>query len=455
MKLQAIASLLFLLAGHGLPQAWHSNADPELAGQVQLEIVNTSLLSYSTSKVVLGLTLSISSRRDLTLEQIILSGLRINGLPVYAAPVKQRLELHSSVKTLLPDPLPVTVYLRDLDSVSPLIQAVSNGHTTLDGIAYATVRVNPLAAMLIFSRSVDIAISIHEDVLPFTVPGGQMARSAALLGLRTADKALHTISETVTSGKDWASGFRRDVMKQYAPHLMLACAHFELRDAQGNAIPLEWCGVALATAPDLLLVPREAIEPWKFDAEIADAIHSNHFSLNHSSYDLWLWPASATLKKSGELNSEAAMRLSKKQLSVVKMPDRDERKILALEDSGKTRKISVARRDSSSDLALLQVAKSAGAFGALQAVENSSTSEWGSVALFRFRDGMREGSAVPELIVMPAKKNGTRIELGELVDSSVFGSPIVAAEGVIGIVQDQNSGVTWDEAAGVLKLGKR
>jgi len=38
------------------------------------------------------------------------------------------------------------------------------------------------------------------------------------------------------------------------------------------------------------------------------------------------------------------------------------------------------------------------------------------------------------------------------VDNSIFGSPIVAPGGVIGIVQDENSGVAWPEAAKVLKL---
>jgi hypothetical protein len=452
---QATASLLLLLISTGWAQSVHSNADAELASQMQLEIVDTKLVDYSATKVVLGFTLSISSKRDLMLEQIVLSGLRLNGLPLYAAPIKQRLQLHSGDKTLLADPLPVTVYLRDLDSVSPLMRAVSTGHTTLDGTAYATVRVNPFAAMLLFSRSVEVAISLHEDMLPFTIPGGQIAKSATLVILEAAEKYLRKMSTNVVNAKDSASAFRRDVMKQYVPHLMLACAHFELRDPQSNVTPFEWCGVALTTAPDLLLIPREAIEPWRFDTDIADAIHGKHFSLNSASYDLWLWPAPTAVQKSGALNADAALRLSRKQFSVIRMPDRDEHKIRAIEDSGKTTKISVARRDSSSDLALLRVAKSPQTFGALQAVENPAVTEWDSVALFRFREGMRGSAADPELIIVPAKKNGTRIELGELVDSSVFGSPIVSSEGVIGIVQDQSSGVAWGEAARVLRLGKR
>src|SRR5215467_5000062 len=143
VKSYPIAVVVFILLVGGLAQAAQSDIGPDLNGQVQLQIVNTSLVSYSASKLVLGITLAMSSKRDLTVEQIVLTGLRLNGLPLYAAPIKQRLQLHSDEKMLLHDPLPVTVYFRDLDTVSPLAKAIATGHTTVDGTAYATVRVNP------------------------------------------------------------------------------------------------------------------------------------------------------------------------------------------------------------------------------------------------------------------------------------------------------------------------
>jgi len=449
-KLIFASAILLVLSGSCLAQ---SEAGPDLNGQVQLQIVNTSLLSYSASKLVLGITLAMSSKRDLTVEQIVLTGLRLNGLPLYAAPVKQRLQLRPGDKTLLPAPLAVTVYLRDLDSISPLEQAISSGHTSLDGTAYATVRVNPIAALLLFSRHVEVAMSLHEDLLPFTIPGGQVVKNTALTILHTTDKALHAISSSVSTGKDLSSSFRRETTDQYVPHLMLVSAHYELRDPQGKTSNVEWHGVAVGTAPDLLLVPREAIEPWKFDPEIADAIQSKKLSLNTGSYDLWLWQAYPTdLVRSNELNADDALRLSKKDFSIVRMPDRDERKIMVVEDSGKTRKISVEKRDSPSDMVLLQLAKSRRNFDALHVADDPHATEWDSVALFRFPGGKHTSS--PELIVIPAKRNGNRIELGELVDNSIFGSPIVAPEGVIGIVQNESSGVAWSEAARALRLNK-
>jgi hypothetical protein len=446
-----LLAALLLVARNAFPQ---SDTDSDFSGQLQIDIVKTSLADYSTTKLVLGLTLAVTSKRDVTLDQILLADLRINGLPVYAAPVTSRLQLKANNKTTLSDPLPVTIYLRDLDSVSPLQDALASGHATLDGTAYASVHLNVLEKVVLLGKHVDVAVNIHEEV-PFTVPGGTVAKTTATVLLEGTDKAMRAISNTVESGRNRASGFRHSMMTDYAPRVLLAYARFELRDSQGQTTVSDWHGVAVALSPDLLVVPREAIEPWKFDADIADAIGSKRLTLNKSSYDLWLWPTSASvLNSKKELNGDTALRLSKQQFSVVRLPDQDEQKMLALESSGKTQKISLLKRDSSSDLALLHLTRPDSKLDRLSTADSSSATDWNSVALFRFRDGVQNSPASPELIVVSAKRNGNRIELGELVDSSAFGSPIVAPEGVIGIVQNQNSGVAWPEAARVLKLEK-
>jgi hypothetical protein len=449
-SLLLVTALVLLPAPRVLPQ----DAPPDLKGQMQVDVVKTSLTAYSPTKLVLGLTLAVTSKRDVTLDQLVLSDLRMNGLPIYAAPVSSRLQLKAGSKTVLPDPLPVTIYLRDLDSVAPVQDALGSGDAILDGTAYASVHLNVLEKIALLSGHVDVAMDIHQEV-PFTIPGGAVAKTTALVLLHGADKALRTVSSTVDSGRNWASGFRHDMMKSYAPRVLLAYSRFELHDPDGQTVTSDWHGVAVALGPDLLIVPREAIEPWKFDPEISDAIGSKRLSLDRSSYDLWLWPASAkVLGANRQLNGGTALRLSKKQFSILKLPDQDQHKMLAVDDSGKTQKINLEKRDSSSDLALLQITQPDSKLALLQTADHPSVTEWDSVAVFRFRDGVSGSSAEPELIVVPAKRDGTRIQLGELVDSSAFGSPIVAPEGVIGIVQDQSSGVAWSEAARVLKLEK-
>jgi hypothetical protein len=120
-----------------------------------------------------------------------------------------------------------------------------------------------------------------------------------------------------------------------------------------------------------------------------------------------------------------------------------------VEDTGRPHKVPVEKRESASNLALLEVAGSNPHLEALRVAGDSSVTNWETVAVFRFRRGSRGGSADPELVL-----NGNRIELGETVDSSAFGSPIVTADGVIGVVQDENGGAAWAEVARVLKLDK-
>ena len=44
-----------------------------------------------------------------------------------------------------------------------------------------------------------------------------------------------------------------------------------------------------------------------------------------------------------------------------------------------------------------------------------------------------------------------RIRFAVNVDSTVFGSPIIAADGIIGMVQDESSGIPWSEIARTVK----
>src|SRR5947209_1555548 len=75
------AALLLAALGRGAPAIAQEQPVQADFGDVQVEVVKSSLLNYSSSKLVIGLTLNVGSQRDLTVEQIRFSDLRINGLP--------------------------------------------------------------------------------------------------------------------------------------------------------------------------------------------------------------------------------------------------------------------------------------------------------------------------------------------------------------------------------------
>ena len=65
---------------------------------------------------------------------------------------------------------------------------------------------------------------------------------------------------------------------------------------------------------------------------------------------------------------------------------------------------------------------------------------WEQVALFRLREDPATKKPSVEVLQMKAAKDGKGIHLSDPVDAAVFGSPIVTPDGVIGLVQDEQSG---------------
>ena len=65
---------------------------------------------------------------------------------------------------------------------------------------------------------------------------------------------------------------------------------------------------------------------------------------------------------------------------------------------------------------------------------------WEQVVVFRQRSEAVSGKPFVEALALGARRDGKGIRLSEPVDAAVFGSPIVAPEGVIGLVQDEQTG---------------
>lgn len=187
--------LLITLAISSAGFAQSSSRD-NFADQVRIRVVNLTLEDLSTTKLVIGVGLAANSDRNVTVDQLVLSGLRVNGIPIYAAPLKRRFKLRSDATVILPEPLRVTVYLRDLDSLEPLRNAISDGHATLDGVAVVHVPLNPLARLMLLSKDAEVTTALHQQV-PFSVPGGPLAATSMVKILDLADAALKALDSAM------------------------------------------------------------------------------------------------------------------------------------------------------------------------------------------------------------------------------------------------------------------
>jgi hypothetical protein len=99
------------------------------------------------------------------------------------------------------------------------------------------------------------------------------------------------------------------------------------------------------------------------------------------------------------------------------------------------------RRASPTSLAVLTLhaPPAAPALAAASAVVAAQDS-WEHVAVFRLRQDAVTRRPSVDVLQLGARRDGLGIHLSEPVDGAVFGSPIVTPDGVIGLVQDEQTG---------------
>lgn len=195
LRNSALMAMFFMAAGVCLPQ---STANGDFAHEFQVRIANLTLQSFSTDKLVIGVGLAANAPRNVTVDEILLSGLQLNGVPIYVAPVRHRFKLRNDRSVTLPEQLQVTVYLRDLASLQPLRDAICNGYATLSGVALVHVVLNPLERLILLSSHAEVSTSLHQQV-PFNIPGGRLAGTSLIKMLDVAEAAFKAVDSTVTS----------------------------------------------------------------------------------------------------------------------------------------------------------------------------------------------------------------------------------------------------------------
>jgi hypothetical protein len=187
-----------------------------------------------------------------------------------------------------------------------------------------------------------------------------------------------------------------------------------------------------------VVTTAEALAPWKYDAEFLGAVQSGADKLVKDSQEILLRPVGL-----GD-----PLRLSAKDFTVDLRGTPEEDKLIAVAGGGHG-KIQVLRRSSPTSLAVLtlqpQPAAAPGVVGAAAGLASATAAvvaqdAWDQVVIFRLREDAVTKKPSVEALQMKARREGKGIHLSEPVDAAVFGSPIVTPAGVIGLVQDEQTG---------------
>jgi len=417
-------------------------ADTAVAKHVHPEVTGVSLDTIDSDKAVLNVGLNVTADRDLDLDQIKVTRLRLNGMPVFASPLQGPIHLVAKTPWAAPKPLQITIYLRDLTSIDPLATAVNTGTLTVDGEVFAQIKLGFMARMALMSSNALVPVKLHQEV-KLEIPGGSFGKMGAGMLLQGAGVALAQMKGKVDG---LAGGLRATVRGAQLPRVAAITTSYSVQDSSGKITRMVWNGTGFLLDAHHLVVVAEALEPWEFDPDLQLAVKAKLVKVNPDN------SLGIVAEIPGESGPPQALNLGRELSIVTRGSLKSHEVMVPSEKGGMPVKAQIADRTAAPNVAILSVSSDAFVRTVATEVSVDTASHWDQVAVLRPAHGEDTRMNETEILLLPAKLQDGRISLGTSVDSDVFGSPIFSADGLVGVVQDEASGLAWPEAAKTLKL---
>jgi hypothetical protein len=291
----------------------------------------------------------------------------------------------------------------------------------------ADVRLNTLEKLALHTQHPSVAITLNQEV-PVDLGGKALERKIELTILEVIDTGIKAKAMANKYIQGMEPQWIRDLMVNGQANLFAVESSYTL--TQGDAsYPVTSMQLGFRINPSQVVTTAEAEMPWKYDAEFLDAVQSGAVKMVKNSLVMQLQP----------IVQGDPLRLSAKDFTVDVRGTAEDDSVIAV--SGKHSKMKVLRRASPGTLALLTLltpptSQALSAATAAVAAQDS----WEHVAVFRLRVDAATKKLSVDVLQLAARRDGQGIRLSEPVDAAVYGSPISTPDGVIGLVQDEQSG---------------
>lgn len=418
----------------------------------QFHIDKVELLDVAADRIRFAVSPSITPTQQVRVRLITFYGLRINRLPVFAPPVTEELQFQPGARVSLRRPMQVTIYLRDLDTLQPLIEMVRSEKVHFEGSALVEARLDLLPSLLLRKRTAHAPVRFQAD-LSLYIPGGTSLQSQALQILTAADKGRGYVEKTLLTllGTD---ATRKRLQETFAPSIWFAVARYELTDSNHNRYPMEKAGVAFRVNETKFVTVRELAEPWKFDADIALKLKNKELTMVDNSYDLLLWPNGSAYTGLNRQPIDAnSVSLRKRDFRILDSGNDQPERMVATETGKRATLVSTMTRASAGNVAVLEFETPPKGGPPITVIDTRpSASGYSALAAFRYAAGDWMRNVDPEMVRLSARVVNGRLVLDDPIDSSAFGSPVFSDDGLVGILQDETSAVLYTNAATRLKL---
>ena len=405
---------------------------PQPPPTAQVELDGIDLVDAGPDFIKFDVRTHTTAKTSVKVRRITFSGMHLAGVPVYMGPVEGPLQLRAGQDITLPT-IPLTIYFRDLDSLGPLERIISEERVAVEGQARVEFDLNLIQKLLMRQWSGHAEFPIEQS-MPVLVPGGPFGKIAALAALQAANAAIGMANSTLGSLRRSQSTWSDEIGKQYIPALVLAQSRYSLMTTEGQRLDMTLDGVGFRTPNHRFVLTSEMLVPWKFNAQVASMLQDKRATLMPESIELLVWPGDAHIEPG------TARAMTQGAIRIVQVKESDETVEVPAE-SGYT-KVRVSKRNTSKNLSTLEFTnpQDAGPVLEMAPKDRMNNGSWDRIALFRFTESSR-----PEVVYLPAHRDGNRLVLEGMMDESAFGSPMVTPEGAIAMLQDEHSGLFMDK----------
>jgi hypothetical protein len=319
------------------------------------------------------------------------------------------------------------VLFRDLHTTEPLRRMIENQSVRLDGEVVADVRLTLMEKLALHTQHPSVEIALNQDV-PVTLGGTAMERKMSLTILGVIDTGLKAKSVVDKYIPNTKPKWIRDLEANAPANLYAVESSYTLKQANAS-FPVTSVQLGFRINPSQVVTTAQSNTPWKYDAEFLEAVQSRAAKMVKHSVEIQLRPV-----MQGD-----PLRLSGKDFTQEMRGAPEENTLIAA--NGNHGKMKVMRRASPTSMALLTLhAPPASPTLFVASAVVTSQDAWDHVAVFRLREDAATRKPSVEVLQLRARREGQGIRLSEPVDAAVFGSPIVTPDGVIGLVQDEQTG---------------
>jgi hypothetical protein len=403
-----VGTLAWLCAAAGIPRAEPRGATEPLFSP---RVVDVRIDGVSLDRVDVSLQMAVRASRTLPIRSLKFSDGAIDRIPESIAPLEGRWPLRRGEELVIPERIAVTAYARDAVGVASFAELM--GRAEVDARAVVELSFDTPWLTRVFGMATGVAIT--EVAFKAPVPATALPLPLAQLGAGVLDFLQRQAGALVAAGPGGQAG-DRDVVDRFGRAVATVETEYEI----AGAMPVRRASRLLGVwwTPSVYCTTREAIEPWRYSPADAALLQLEGGRLRE---------VATRIRRGQGTGSPIALDAGALRRA---LGTPEERRVYSL-GTGEPRRIRLAVRAARSALICVQVGGDDGP--ALPAGAATATA-----AAFI-------AGAPPALVWTDTTPAGSMLTLRTPLYRRSFGSPLVTADAVIGLVASPD--MAWDAGA--------